>query len=115
MAATGRLFSETKRCHLKGGQGARGKNSFFFFPKEALVEQQAAPGFVSSHLNLKKAQILPLKGARLPATARRCLPLGFSRDPAALSYQVAAVQANVPCPMLAQPLKANLGQTACDL
>lgn len=92
MAATGRLFSEMKRWHLKGGQGAPRKNSFFFFfPKEALAEQLralSAPTF-----SPKKAQILPGKGARLPGTARRCLPLGSQGDPADLNYPLAAGQA----------------------
>lgn len=93
MAATGRLFSEMKRWHLKGGAGGTKEKLAFFFLRKRLPSSERLRALSAPTFSPKKAQILPGKGAHLPGTARRCLPLGSQGDPADLNYPLAAGQA----------------------
>lgn len=115
MAATGRLFSEIKRCHLKGAQGRKEKKKIIF-PKEELIQNHSSSELLLTRFSLKKAQYRTFEGASLAtASVRWCLPLVFSQDRSDFNYKVAAVQASALCPMQAQPLKTSLRNTLCDL
>lgn len=82
------IFRNEKVAFKGGAGGTKEKLVFFSLRSSKWLRALSAPTF-----SLKKAQILPGKGARLPGTARFCLPLGSQGDPADLNYPLAAGQA----------------------
>lgn len=98
VAATGRLHSQIQRF----GRSKEGEKNLVFPRKKS-----TAPVSLNEDFSVKKAQCPTWEKSSLAVTLSWRLPLVPGQDSPNLNLEMAAIQANVPCPVPAQPRAAS--------